>query len=93
MHLTVVRKGDEQAEFEIATSVLTSVLAGVPTTLGKLAWISAFRVPDSDEYAHPALDQLVCHKVAVRAARTVHERRFYDWLGLGLQAQLKDLVL
>jgi hypothetical protein len=84
--------GHEQAHVELATSLLASALAGVRTTIGKLAWISSFRVPGSDEYAHPTLDGVVPHGVAVRASRRVHECLFADWLSKSLEEQDKDLA-
>jgi hypothetical protein len=91
MHSTAFRNDEqEQSQIELATTLLTSALAGVPSTLGKLAWISSFRVPGSDQYAHPTFAGVVPHEVAVRASRSVHKCLFADWLSKNLEEQHKD---
>jgi hypothetical protein len=90
---SVFRSGEQQQrEIGMAMALLRNALAGVPTTLGKLAWISAFRVPGSDQYSHPTLDGVVPHDVAVRASHSVHSCLFADWLSMGLEEQHKDLA-
>ena len=93
MHSADFRNDEqEQSQIEHAATLLTRAVAGVPSTLGRLAWISSFRVPGTDQYAHPILDGVVPHEVAVRASKNVHKCLFADWLSKSLEEQHKDLA-
>gem|GEM_PF-713972 len=65
----------------------------LPSTLGKLACLSAHRDPYTAVYLHPAVADPGVAADLDREFRLLHERVFRQWLNLSLEEQKGDLDL
>lgn len=81
-----------QWQIDRATSMWDSILAQVPTLFGKLLWVASFRVPGSNLYRHPALEQSIAPEIASRILEQSHRRYFQQWLTMGIQKQHDDFL-
>lgn len=68
-------------------------LCQIPTTYGRLAYLSQRRNPDTGLYEHHGLAKMFGEEEAHTALRTSHNETFRQWLNLGLEAQKADLAL
>lgn len=90
---TVTPKARSHQTQVLSTELVCGLILGhVPHVFGQLVWISSFREGESDEYRCWAFDSAVPSEVASEAMRHTHVRAFTQWLGLGLEAQYKDLA-
>jgi hypothetical protein len=66
-------------------------LSQVPTTFGRLAYLSSLRDPNSGVYQHYGLAQAFGDEESDRTLRQSHSQVFYEWLCFGLERQKDDL--
>lgn len=78
--------------FQEAASLCQRILSKVPTVIGKLIWASSCRLPGSNQYGHPALDQMFSPEIAGQVLEESHRHCFEQWLGMGLQERHDDFV-
>ncbi|MBI5280624.1 MAG: hypothetical protein HY858_03000 [Candidatus Solibacter usitatus] len=68
-------------------------LSQIPTTYGRLVYLSALRNSDSGRYMHHGLSMVFGEAEADQAMRSSHESVYLDWLDLDLEQQKADLSL
>ena len=92
--LPIVTPEARQPQTQVLSAELVCglILGHVPHVFGQLVWISSLRVGESGEYRCWAFDSAVTPEVASEAMRLTHVRVFTQWLGLGIEAQYKDLA-
>ncbi len=66
-------------------------LAGIPTTIGRIAYLSSLRNPNTGIYEHFGLAQRVGADEVDRTLRRSHMTVFLDWLSFGLEQQKEEL--
>ncbi len=66
-------------------------LSQIPTTFGRLVYLSSLRNENSGQYEHHGFAQTYGVDAADRAMRESHESIFAEWLGFDLQRQKADL--
>ena len=74
-----------------AADLWRNTLSIIPTTFGRLAYLSSLRDPNTGVYAHYGLAQIFGEKPADQALRQSHAEHFSRWLCLNLQQQKADL--
>ncbi len=86
---------DSQADLKLergaAANLWRNTLSQVPTTFGRLVYLSSLRDPNSGSYQHHGLAQVFGTKEADRTLRQSHTQVFAEWLGYNLQQQKDDL--
>jgi len=73
-----------------ATDTWARTLEQIPTTAGKLFYVSCLR-QDSERYFHPGLARIYSNEQADRVLRASHEAVFAEWLNFSLEQQYNDL--
>jgi hypothetical protein len=68
-------------------------LSQIPTTFGRLVFLSTLRDPNTGVYAHYGFAQRVGEQAADEALRQSHLNCFAEWLAFGLEEQKADLDL
>ena len=66
-------------------------LAQVPTTFGRIAYLTARRDPDTGRYVHFGLAQIYSDEEADQALGQSHLEAFREWLNFPLEQQKRDL--
>ena len=66
-------------------------LTQVPTTFGKIAYLSSLRSEHSGRYRHYGLAQLYGEETSDQVLRESHEQVFATWLSYSLEEQRSDL--
>jgi len=66
-------------------------LAGIPTLLGRLAYLAALRDPNTDKYIHMGLAQRIGDDDSSDIIARTHLESFEEWLCLGLERQKEEL--
>ena len=66
-------------------------LSQVPTTFGRIAYLSSVRNPNTGRYEHFGLAQIYSGEEADRALRLSHAQVFNEWLNYPLAQQKDDL--
>lgn len=79
-----------QRETAIAES-WQRTLSGIPTTIGRIAYLSSLRNPNTGIYEHFGLAQRVGADEVDRTLRRSHMTAFLDWLSFGLEKQKEEL--
>ena len=69
----------------------TRTLAQVPTTFGRIAYLSSVRNPNTGRYEHFGLAQIYSDEEADEALRVSHAQMFSEWLNYPLAQQKDDL--
>src|SRR5262245_9428693 len=76
-----------------ASDLWRHTLSQIPTTFGRMVFLSSLRDPNTGSYAHYGFAQRVGESVAEEALRESHEQCFSEWLGFSLEQQKADLDL
>jgi hypothetical protein len=71
--------------------VWNRTLAQIPSTFGKIAYLTSLRNENSGRYEHFGLAQLYTEEDADIVLRESHEELFRQWLNYPLEPQTKDL--
>ena len=74
-----------------ATDTWARTLEQIPTTAGRLFYVSCLRQDGSDRYCHPGLARIYSNEQADRVLRASHESVFAEWLNFSLEQQYNDL--
>src|SRR5215212_8858670 len=76
-----------------ASDLWRHTLSQIPTTFGRLVFLSTLRDPNTGVYAHYGFAQRVGDEAADAALRQSHWQCFSEWLGFSLEEQKADLDL
>jgi hypothetical protein len=74
-----------------ATDTWARTLEQIPTTAGKLFYVSCLKQDGSDRYHHQGLARIYSNDQADRVLRASHESVFAEWLNFSLEQQYNDL--
>jgi hypothetical protein len=74
-----------------ATETWARTLEQIPTTAGKLFYVSCLRQEGSSRYHHQGLARIYSSDQADRVLRASHESVFAEWLNFSLEQQYNDL--
>ena len=66
-------------------------LSAIPTLIGRVAYLSSLRNPNTGIYEHVGLAQRVGSDEVDRVLRESHMNCFVDWLSYGLERQKEEL--
>lgn len=66
-------------------------LAGIPTLLGRLAYLASLRDANTNTYRHFGLAQRIGDQDADQILNRSHQESFQEWLCLGLPRQKEEL--
>jgi hypothetical protein len=76
-----------------ASDLWRHTLSQIPTTFGRLVFLSTLRDPNTGAYAHYGFAQRVGEQEADVALRQSHSQCFSEWLAFSLEEQKADLDL
>ena len=76
-----------------ASDLWRLTLSQIPTTFGRLVFLSTLRDPNTGVYAHYGFAQRVGEEAADTALRQSHWHCFSEWLAFSLEEQKADLDL
>jgi hypothetical protein len=76
-----------------ASDLWRHTLSQIPTTFGRLVFLSTLRDPNTGVYAHYGFAQRVGEEAADEALRQSHLQCFSEWLAFSLEEQKADLDL
>jgi len=76
-----------------ASDLWRHTLSQIPTTFGRLVFLSTLRDPNTGVYAHYGFAQRVGEEAADATLRQSHLLCFSEWLASSLEAQKADLDL
>lgn len=68
-------------------------LAQIPSTYGRIVYLTSLRNVNTGRYEHHGLTLLFGEVAADAALRDSHGRVFREWLGMSLEQQTADLAL
>jgi hypothetical protein len=87
--------GKDQMMFDRspASDLWRHTLSQIPTTFGRLVFLSTLRDPNTGAYAHYGFAQRVGEEAADEALRQSHLQCFSEWLAFSLEEQKADLDL
>jgi len=74
-----------------ATDTWARTLEQIPTTVGKLLYVSCLKQDGSERYCHPGLARIYSVEQADRVLRASHKSVFAEWLNFSLEQQYNDL--
>jgi hypothetical protein len=74
-----------------AADLWRNTLAQIPTTFGRLVYLSSLRDQNSGQYEHFGLAQIFGHEHAAQTLAISHSEIFAAWLELALAQQKADL--
>jgi hypothetical protein len=74
-----------------ATDTWARTLEQIPTTAGKLFYVSGLKQEGSSQYHHPGLARIYSNDQADRVLRASHGSVFAEWLSFSLEQQYNDL--
>jgi hypothetical protein len=74
-----------------ATDTWARTLEQIPTTAGKLFYVSCLKQEGSSRYHHQGLARIYSNDQADRVLRASHESVFAEWLNFSLEQQYNDL--
>ena len=87
--------GTTRAELKLergaAADLWRNTLSQIPTTFGRLVYLSSLRDSNTGAYEHFGLAQVFGAKDADRTLRQSHTQVFSEWLNLNLEQQKSDL--
>ncbi len=66
-------------------------LAGIPTVIGRIAYLASLRNVHTGHYEHAGLAQRIGEDTADRIIRRSHTGIFQEWLCFGLEQQKQEL--
>jgi hypothetical protein len=76
-----------------ASDLWRHTLSQIPTTFGRLVFLSTLRDPNTGVYAHYGFAQRVGEEVSAATLRQSHEQCFAEWINFKLEEQKADLDL
>lgn len=76
---------------KVLDDVWRRTISAIPSEVGKLAYLSSLRDPNSGQYNHYGLEALYSAEDADRALRQTHINVFYAWLSRSLADQKDDV--
>jgi hypothetical protein len=80
-----------QSEEGGAAEMWRHTLSQIPSTFGKLVYISSLRDVNTGRYEHHGLAQLFGEQETEKALRESHRKVFAEWLSYNLEQQKEDL--
>ena len=87
--------GTPRAELKLergaAADLWRNTLSQIPTTFGRLVYLSSLRDSNTGTYEHFGLAQVFGAKDADRTLRQSHTQVFSEWLNLNLEQQKGDV--
>jgi len=87
-------KGEDKAfDRSAASDLWRHTLSQIPTTFGRLVFLSTLRDANTGAYAHYGFAHRVGEEAADAALRQSHRECFAEWLAFGLEDQKADLDL
>jgi hypothetical protein len=66
-------------------------LSRIPTTCGRLVYLTSLRDPNSGAYRHHGITSVFGREEGLKALRESHEQVFLEWIGLTMQEKYEDL--
>ena len=84
-------KLSDQEQEKAVRDLWGRTLSQVPTTFGRIAYLSSLRNSDTGRYEHFGLAQIYSAEEADRALRWSHAQVFREWLNFPLERQKADL--
>ena len=79
-------------ERSAAEDLWNKTLSQIPTVVGKLAYLSALRDPNSGIYRHHGLGSLFGREQSGKALRESHEAAFLEWIRFTMLEKHQDLA-
>jgi len=76
-----------------ASDLWRHTLSQIPTTFGRLVFLSTLRDPNTGVYSHYGFAQRVGEQAAAETLKQSHLQCFAEWLNFGLEEQKADLDL
>src|SRR2546428_2791658 len=86
-------KGEKAFDRTAASDLWRHTLSQVPTTFGRLVFLSTLRDSNTGVYVHYGFAQRVGDEAADEALRQSHWQCFSEWLAFSLEDQKADLDL
>src|SRR5258708_3880530 len=86
-------KGEKAFDRSAASDLWRHTLSQIPTTFGRLVFLSTLRDPNTGVYTHYGFAQRVGEEAADEALRQSHWLCFTEWLSFKLEEQKADLDL
>src|SRR5947209_17917532 len=86
-------KGGKVFDRSAASDLWRHTLSQIPTTFGRLVFLSTLRDPNTGVYTHYGFAQRVGEEAADAALRQSHWHCFTEWLAFSLEEQKADLDL
>jgi hypothetical protein len=86
-------KGERAFDRSAASDLWRHTLSQIPTTFGRLVFLSTLRDPNTGVYAHYGFAQRVGEEAADEALQQSHWQCFSEWLAFSLEEQKADLDL
>jgi len=87
------RKDELTFDRSPASDLWRHTLSQIPTTFGRLVFLSTLRDPNTGVYAHYGFAQRVGEDAADETLRHSHSQCFSEWLSFSLEEQKADLDL
>ena len=90
-----VRNSDttDRLQHTAVADLWRNTLSQIPTTFGKLVYLSSVRSPITGKYEHHGLALVFGEDEAGRALRKSHVHAFAEWLSFNIEQQKADLDL
>ncbi len=89
--MAVPTRAELKLERGAAADLWRNTLSQIPTTFGRLVYLSSLRDSNTGTYDHYGLAQVFGVKDADRTLRQSHTQVFSEWLNLNLEQQKGDL--
>ncbi len=85
------RRHNRRAGLEQAKGDWNRTLSQIPTTFGKIVYLSSLRNENSGRYQHHGLAQIYSESEADQVLGESHQEAFSEWLNFSLEQQRLDL--
>jgi hypothetical protein len=77
----------------ISSDLWRRTLSQIPSCLGRLAYLSSLRIPNSGRYEHHGLALRFGESETDKTLRKTHNESFTEWLNYSMEQQKADLEL